>query len=225
MTDLKRGRWSTPELVKLRTAFPRARIERIARTLNRSVASVRSQAHRLFRRSPDVGPWSLETDAILRRAYGVVDFGDLSVILGRSVAEIEERARLLRERTRRGRWAPDEIALLKELYAGRDDVDLEVCLSRSADDIVTMATELCLRKDKGARQHRRVGPISMPRWTDVEVARLRALYPTRQNLEIAREIGRSVTSVANKAHQLGLKKSNEVRKQIGAANAAARSRD
>ncbi|MCA8942207.1 MAG: hypothetical protein KDB80_06560 [Planctomycetes bacterium] len=221
MAALKRGRWSTPELVRLRALFPKTPIERIARGLNRSVSSVRSQAHRLFERPPATGAWSAEDIATLRRGYGAVAFEDLGVMLGRSVPEVRARADRLRAERRTGEWSQDDVQSLKELYSGRRDEDLEVCLSRSRDDIRTMAQTLCLRKDKGARPSGQ-GRMRMPRWTDDEVEKLRELYPVRQNLEIAREIGRSVTSVANKAHQLGLKKSEQIRKRIGAANAASR---
>lgn len=221
MAALKRGRWSTPELVRLRSLFPKTPIERIARGLNRSVSSVRSQAHRLFERPPAIGSWSDDDIALLRRGFGAVAFEDLAVMLGRSEPEVRARADRLRAERRNGEWSVDEVHALKELYSGRRDEDLEVCLSRGRDDIRRMAESHCLRKDKGARPGGG-SRMRMPRWSDDEVAKLRELYPVRQNLEIAREIGRSVTSVANKAHQLGLKKSEQIRKRIGAANAASR---
>ncbi len=224
MTELKRGRWSTPELVRLRGLFPKTPVERIARTLNRSASSVRSQAHRLFRRDRVTGPWNADQDRVLRQGYGVVELGDLAVILGRSPDEVRQRSIELRNARRNGSWSGRETARLKALYPGRSNDDLEVCLSRSAEEIECKALELCLRKDKGAMLSG-PGNTRMPRWTREEIEQLRQLYPTKQNLEIAREIGRSVTSVANKAHQLGLKKSDEIRRIIGAENAAARARD
>jgi len=64
----------------------------------------------------------------------------------------------------------------------------------------------------------------MPRWSAAEVERLRELYPTLENLEVARQLGRTVTSVANKAHQLDLKKSTVLLAQIGRANVSLRYR-
>ncbi|MFK7738938.1 MAG: SANT/Myb-like DNA-binding domain-containing protein [Planctomycetota bacterium] len=63
---------------------------------------------------------------------------------------------------------------------------------------------------------------SMPRWTSEEVQRLRELYPHRDNLAVARELGRTVTSVANKAYQLKIRKSANVLADIGRANIAMR---
>lgn len=223
MSQLKRGRWSTPELVKLRRMFPRTPIERLARSLNRSVDSVRVQARRLFERPAlEVGPWSESSDETLRRGYGAVSVEDLAIVIGRPVRDVRARAVALRECPRTGPWTTDETALLKDLYPSRRNRDLEVCLSRRSEEIERRALELCLRKDKA--RPRRSAQVRMPRWSDGEIAQLRTLYPTMQNLDIARVIGRSVTSVANKAHQLGLKKCSETRQRIGAANAMIRQR-
>ena len=62
----------------------------------------------------------------------------------------------------------------------------------------------------------------MPRWTDDEIVRLREIYADRDNLAVARMLGRTVTSVANKANQLGLKKSRRLLADIGRTNVAVR---
>ncbi len=92
-------------------------------------------------------------------------------------------------------------------------------MSRSIEDIEAKAQELCLAKDKGC-----VSRVRMPRWQAAEVAQLRALYPANDNLEIARVLGRSVTSVANKAHQLGLSKAPQTLRRMGQRNIARRHR-
>jgi hypothetical protein len=51
---------------------------------------------------------------------------------------------------------------------------------------------------------------------------LRAAYRDNDNLEVARKLGRSVVSVANKAWQLGLQKSAAALARIGRANVAHR---
>jgi len=86
-------------------------------------------------------------------------------------------------------------------------------------EIVAKARELCLAKDK-----RMVAGTRMPRWSSAEVARLRQLYPDHSNLEIARTLGRSVTSIANKAHQLGLCKSPATLRTMGRRNVGLRRR-
>lgn len=46
-------------------------------------------------------------------------------------------------------------------------------------------------------------------WTDAEVARLRDLYPSTPTVQIAADLGRSISTVYNMAAKLGLKKSAE----------------
>ena len=62
----------------------------------------------------------------------------------------------------------------------------------------------------------------MPRWTQAEIEHLRLCYSDHDNQAIAKMLGRSVTSVANKAWQLGLAKSNEQLTKIGRLNVARR---
>jgi hypothetical protein len=49
----------------------------------------------------------------------------------------------------------------------------------------------------------------MPRWTKEEDAVLRVDYPGRRTTDVAEDLGRTVCSVFNRAHKLGLKKSAE----------------
>jgi hypothetical protein len=64
----------------------------------------------------------------------------------------------------------------------------------------------------------------MPRWSHTEVELLRRLYADRDNLAVARELGRTVASIANKANLLGLKKSAAMLADIGRSNIRARYR-
>ena len=121
---------------------------------------------------------------------------------------------------------PPPTQLLKELHGTRTNEDLEVCLQRSRQEIASMAARLCLSKDKRfVKSRTQEQRQRMPRWTPAEIERLAALYPDRQNLEVARLLQRSVASVANKAHQLGLVKNDELLARIGRANVALRYRD
>ena len=55
------------------------------------------------------------------------------------------------------------------------------------------------------------------RWSRQEVAQLRRIFRNISNDEVAKQLGRSVTSVQNKAFQLGLRKSRKYMKSIGLA--------
>ena len=57
-----------------------------------------------------------------------------------------------------------------------------------------------------------------PRWTSEEVALLKRLYRTHSNAEIAKIIGRKVSSVVFKGHRLGLSKGARRLKEMGREN-------
>lgn len=230
---LRRGNWSVQELERLRGLLPRRGVEATAGLLRRSPESVLKKALSLLRVPPRRGDWTEGDDRLLRLSWGAVDARLLGPMLGRPTAEVRRRAAQLRAQPRVGAWSPAEQKLLKQLYGTRDDRDLEVCLQRPEREIAAVAQRLCLAKDKRylarwsgpsprpaseARERR----ARMPRWTAAEIQRLRAVYPDHDNLTVARQLGRSVTSVANKANQLGLKKSSAVLAAIGRTNISIR---
>ena len=233
---LRRGNWSVQELERLRQLLARRGVETTAMLLRRSPESVQRKALDRLRVPPRRGDWTASDDDKLREAFGALDLRLLSVLLGRPATEVRRRAVELRNRQREGPWQRAEIQLLKDLFGTRRDADLEVCLSRPRAEILRKAVELCLAKDKrfAARESRRAatralteadseaGPglerARMPRWRPEEVARLRAIYPFHDNLTVARELGRSVTSVANKANQLELGKSAALLTELGRTN-------
>lgn len=229
-TGLRRGNWSVAELERLRQLLPRRGVAAMAALLRRSPASVQRKAAELLRVPVRRGDWTASDEQLLREAWGALDPRLLAIALGRPLADVRRRAEALRRALRDGPWTRDEEALLKALYGTRLDHDLEVSLSRPAAAIADKATQLCLAKDKrfaasppsvadGPEQRRW---RRMPRWTPAQVERLRLLYPGRGNLDVARELGRTVTSVANKAHQLGLHKDAAMLARIGRANVGRR---
>jgi len=226
-TGLRRGNWSVAELERLRQLLPRRGVAAMAALLRRSPASVQRKAAELLRVPVRRGDWTASDEQLLREAWGALDPRLLAIALGRPVADVRRRAEALRRAMRDGPWTRDEEALLKALYGTRVDHDLEVSLSRPAAAIADKAAQLCLAKDKRFRASPRLSEVErtepgrgrrMPRWTPAEVECLRALYPERGNLDVARELGRTVTSVANKAHQLGLHKDAALLTRIGRAN-------
>lgn len=233
---LRRGNWSVQELERLRALLPRRGVEGTAALLRRSPASVLKKALSLLRVPPRRGDWTESDDLQLRLSWGAVEPRLLGPMLGRPTAEVRRRAALLRANVRAGSWTPAELKLLKDLYGTRDDRDLEVCLQRTEREIGAVARRLCLAKDKrylastaagtspraaGERAARRA---RMPRWNRAEIERLCAIYPDHDNLTVARELGRTVTSVANKANQLGLRKSHALLAAIGRTNISIRYR-
>ncbi len=57
-----------------------------------------------------------------------------------------------------------------------------------------------------------------PRWTKAEVAILKRLYRTHSNVEIAKVLGRKVSSVVFKAHRLRLAKGIRRLREMGREN-------
>jgi DNA-binding CsgD family transcriptional regulator len=141
----------------------------------------------------------------------------------RGVAGQNGKANRRRRIQRRGAWSQDEIQLLKRIYGHHTDAELTAQLGRSPEAIRRMARRYALAKDKAFLCQLEGGPSTrMPRWTDEELDMLVSLYPRVANLEIARELGRSVKSVVSKAHQMGLRKSDGRLRQMGRENVALR---
>jgi len=246
---LRRGNWSVQELERLRLLLPHRGVEQTAALLRRSSDSVQRKALDLLRVPQRKGPWTHSDDLQLRQAWGALEPRLLAPMLGRPTGDVRQRADELRLSLRQGPWTREERRMLKKLYGTRHDEDLEICLLRRQDEIRSVAQELCLAKDKrfraagqqrsllqkgtqkgprgaskSARAAAGVARSPMPRWTSEEVKRLRELYPDHDNLTVARELGRTVTSVANKAYQLGIKKSAELLADIGRTNISHRYR-
>lgn len=238
---LRRGNWSVQELERLRQLLPRRGVADTALLLRRSEPSVFKKAMQMLRVPQRRGAWTASDDARLRESWGAVDPRLLAPMLGRTPAEVKKRVVELRATLRTGPWSRDEKQLLKDVFGTRDDADLEITIGRPRADVVAMAAELCLAKDKrfransveangtsGAPVVRLEGkrPRSeMPRWTHEQVAKLRELYAEHDNLAVARAIGRTVASVANKANLLGLKKGPKLLADIGRANVTLRYRE
>lgn len=215
--------------------LPHRGVAGTATLLRRSADSVQRKALSLLRAPRREGPWTTGEDQRLRQAWGALEPRVLGPLLGRVAADVRRRAEELRRQLRRGPWASEEQRALKKFYGTRRDEDLEVCLLRPREDIRAAAERLCLAKDKRFRAQgaARVDPAAaanghpsaMPRWTATEVRRLQELYPDHDNLTVARTLGRTVTSVANKAYQLGIKKSPALLADIGRANISRRYSD
>lgn len=233
---LRRGNWLVTELERLRTLLPRRGVEDTAKLLRRSVDSVTRKAVSLLRQPARRGPWTRSDDERLRESWGVLEPRLLGLLLGRPTAEVVRRASELAADLRDGPWTQQERHRLKDCFGTRSEEALQVVIGRPIAEILEQARQQCLAKDKrfAARRQRaqqQVSPASgsrpgsagkMPRWTPVQVAELVRIYADRDNLTVAKALGRSVNSVANKAYQLGLKKSPGLLADIGRSNVAAR---
>jgi hypothetical protein len=122
-----------------------------------------------------------------------------------------------------GRLNRAQLADFKRLYGTHADGELAQHFGLELRAVRALAMDLALGKDKGfSRGQPDAPPTRMPRWTQPDLERLRRLYPTSSNVELARLLMRSVKSVVSKAHLLGLRKSAERLVVMGRENVALR---
>lgn len=135
---------------------------------------------------------------------------------------VEAKAGIDRAPTSEG-WTRTDIASLKSSYGTHTDEELALRFGRTVEEIRALAQELRLSKDKAfVKRLRGKGATRMPRWREAEIELLRDLYPTRKNLDLARQLGRSAASVVTKAHYLKLKKSDQRLREMGRENVSVR---
>ncbi|MEZ5988312.1 MAG: hypothetical protein R3F30_04170 [Planctomycetota bacterium] len=231
----KRGNWSVEELGRLRAGYGRKPVSQLARELNRTPEAVLDRAHRLYPDAPRPGALTRGEEATLRLMVGVADLATMARILRRAEAAVVAVLEDWAGRRRGGRFQPWELRHLRACWATRPDWALALVLGRDDEALRAKARELCLGKSKTLESVPLPGfervvvlhpqpPLRMPRWTGVELDRLVALYPYRSNLEIARELDRSVKSVVAKAAELGLRKSRRRLREMGRENVSLRRR-
>lgn len=220
----KRGRWSKAEQARLRELYGLKDEAVIARELRRSVASVLRSAKVLFsRQARRSGPWTASETLELKHYLGASTPEVIARILGRSVAEVEARIFDLGRIRQVGTWTREETVRFKRIHGTRTDEDLSRIFARSETEIRRLAQEHGLSKDKAFVRRLRGEPSTrMPRWKPEELHILREGYPIHSNVELARQLKRSVKSVVSKAHNLRLKKSSDRLREMGRENVSAR---
>ncbi len=219
----RRGRWSAAEIARLKELYGLRDERSIARELNRPVSTVRKMAESLYRRPLKSGPWTANELGQLKKFLGATNNEVIAQILGRSEEEITQQIFELGRIQQTGRWTQEEIAEFKRLYGTRTDEDLALIFGRGLESVKRLGARYCLAKDKAfVRRLTGSSATRMPRWSKEEIVKLRELYPTRPNLEIAQILNRTVKSIVSKAHNLSLKKEAERLRQMGRDNVALR---
>ena len=215
----RKGPWSQAEIERLKRSYGVRSDAQIGRELNRSVESVRRMASRVFAGEIKTGPWIASEVRDLKNYLGAAGVDVIAQILRRSPLEIKRKVDELQSMAVSGPWTPDDIQDLKRMFGTRENTDLVMVLGRPESDIVEKAHELCLSKDKGFRRRSGVKVRTrMPRWSADDIEFLRSSYPAKSNLDLAKELGRSVKSVVSKAHDLGLKKDADRLRNMGREN-------
>lgn len=219
----RRGRWTAPEIARLKELYGLRDEESIAKLLNRPVSSVRRMAEQIFKLATRTGPWSAREVSDLRKFLGGTSHETIARILGRTVEEVQQQVEELRRVQQTGRWTQEEVVEFKRLYGTRTDEDLAAIFGRSIDAVKRLGARYCLAKDKAfVRRLTGSSATRMPRWSSEEIELLTVIYPLEPNLEIAQKLNRSVKSIVSKAHNLGLKKADERLEEMGRENVSLR---
>jgi len=116
-----------------------------------------------------------------------------------------------------------QLRSFKAAYGSETDAVLARRFRITRAEVRRLSERYCLSKDKRF-MHARGEGVKMPRWGDDELSWLEDHYADTPNLEIARQLGRSVKSVGSKASQRGLRKSDTRLVQMGRENKARQSR-
>ncbi len=229
----KRGNWSVTDLERLRAGFGRRPLAQLARELRRTEATIVQKARRMFGGDHRPGPLDEADEVLLREMVGVADLETMALVLRRAPAEVLAVLKRWAARRQRGRYRRWELDHLRRFGASRPDWALGLVLGRDPAHVRRKAAELGIGRDRRradvvipellpAVVVKPAPPCRMPRWTTEETARLRLLFPHRPNLEIARILGRSVSSIVAKANELGLRKTRRRLAAMGRENAGRR---
>lgn len=215
----RRGRWSQAEIGRLRELYGLRDNEAIAKEMCRPVESVQKMAEQIFATTRRTGPWTTGEVERLKQYIGASTPEVIGRVFGRPTEEVQVQIAELGRVKRTGAWSQDEVVDFKRLYGTRTQADLAIVFGRTEESVQRLSLKLCLAKDKAfVRKTRGTASTKMPRWSDAEIAKLREMYTTSSNLEIAQALERSVKSVVSKAHNLGLKKSSDRLQQMGRQN-------
>ena len=135
-----------------------AEVEVIARILRRTDADVARQVH-VLEGKVHTHEWTSRDVQMLKRLYGTRSTEDLSLILGRPVERIEEKAdefclakdkgymrRIGSGRVRMPRWTKEEIQHLVDMYSDHSNLEIARFLGRSEKSVVSKAHDLGLKK-------------------------------------------------------------------------------
>ena len=161
-----------------------------------------AEAKKVTRRS-----WSQDEVRLLRKHFADMDTRRLAARIGRPLTAVRQRAYEMGLKTNgySGPWSADEVAMLRELYPNISTRRAAERIGRTAQSVGQKALKLGLKKTD--EYLRSIGFVSDPkRWTQDDIALLMKMYAGKSVNEIATELGRSVPTVRQRAHKMGLRK-------------------
>lgn len=210
------GPWTALDDRRLRQAWGAVEAPVLALLIGRRPAEIRARVEEL-RANLQGGPWTQAERQQLKKLYGTRRDEDLEVCLLRPRDELARVAAQLC-------LAKDKRFVAASAEPGSPNARGANPRGAKARGAAPRGTTLRSAGDAAHDGSDTGVRLTMRRWTSEEVARLRELYPDHDNLSVARSLGRSVTSVANKAWQLRLHKSPGLLAEIGRSNVESRYR-
>ena len=146
--------------------------------------------------------WSEDEVKSLKRLFPQGRAREIGERTGRPLTAVRQKAYSMGIKTRELHlWSANEVKLLKKLYPTENTQNIADKLGRSYETVINKASKIGLKK---------VGTAPVCVWSRQEEALLRKMYPDNSILDIANQLGRTVSMVAGKAHRLGLRKSKLV---------------
>ena len=161
-----------------------------------------AEARKISRR-----PWSQDEVRLLRRHFADMDTRRLAAKIGRPLTAVRQRAYEMGLKTNgySGPWSAEEVALLKELYPKMSTRRVAERIGRTMQSVGQKSLKLGLKKTDEYLAS--IGFVSEPKkWTQDDIALVGKMYASKSVNEIAAELGRSVPTVRQRAHKMGLRK-------------------
>jgi DNA-binding CsgD family transcriptional regulator len=199
--------WPDEDIQKLRNLWQQGynRAE-ISEMIGRSLTSVKHQVQRQTREfdlpeRQEGQQWSRKETACLLRHYKTKTSAELSIILGRSVSSIYNKAKRLNltDEVSESKWSASEISRLKKNYKQGPILRIAKKLCRSTRSVRRKAGSLGLLEEKQTS------------WTAKETSILKKYYKTLPKETIAEKLeNRTPEAVRVKAIKLGLRKRNSL---------------
>ena len=186
-------RWKDEDLALLKKRYPNRSfsVEGIAKTLHRTVLSIRCKATEL-NITRNIKRWKREYDKFLEENYKTLGTLQCAKILGYTESHIQRRARQLGVNKKIKFWSNEEIEKLRELSNKHfTQAEIAEVLGRTITQI---------------KNKLRVLEIRSSWWSECEIKVLKANYNSHNAGEIAKYLNRGKATVYRKASLLGVTK-------------------
>lgn len=152
---------------------------------------------------------------LLKQLYKQFNRAEIAKILNRTEDGIARIAAKLGLTTPHHHWSNDDVKILTDLYPTTPTSDLVSILNRSIGKIINKAKLLKLKKDHtklDPRIQHTIPKLKANEWTEQEETKLREMFSSKFNSELAKIFNKSVAAINCKGSDLGLRKNAEVLK-------------